>query len=339
MNIPDKIGIVDTGSNTILGVVFRWDERRKSYRCFSLSDGLTVHAGLLRYVSDGKLSKEGLSVLSDSLKKIRAFFERMGVPEKLVYCFATASLRGVKNFPEAKEQAAEEGFSMTLLSGEEEARCDLAGMLQELSFLEQDQDSSIRFPEAGIAADMGGGSGQILCFSDRKKDGKNPEPDGFGSFPIGCLALKKRFVSADRTAPSDRELESVRAFVQHEIESIPMIASLDPKSEIPPAFFAMGGTVKAIVRLLEKTGKPVSSPDQPGRTFFSVETLTQAIAFFRTPAGKALIETNEPGRKETLVIGAVSLLAIARRIGAGEITVLQSGVREGFVVRHCNPNV
>ena len=122
MNIPDKIGIVDTGSNTILGVVLRWDERRKSYRCFSLSDGLTVHAGLLRYVSDGKLSKEGLSVLSDSLKKIRAFFERMGVPEKLVYCFATASLRGVKNFPEAKEQAAEEGFSMTLLSGEEEAR-------------------------------------------------------------------------------------------------------------------------------------------------------------------------------------------------------------------------
>ena len=339
MNIPDKIGIVDTGSNTILGVVFRWDERRKSYRCFSLSDGLTVHAGLLRYVSDGKLSKEGLSVLSDSLKKIRAFFERMGVPEKLVYCFATASLRGVKNFPEAKEQAAEEGFSMPLLSGEEEARCDLAGMLQELSFLEQDQDSSIRFPEAGIAADMGGGSGQILCFSDRKKDCKNPEPDGFGSFPIGCLALKKRFVSADRTAPSDRELESVRAFVQHEIESIPMIASLDPKSEIPPAFFAMGGTVKAIVRLLEKTGKPVSSPDQPGRTFFSVETLTQAIAFFRTPAGKALIETIEPGRKETLVIGAVSLLAIARRIGAGEITVLQSGVREGFVVRHCNPNV
>ena len=278
-------------------------------------------------------------MLSDSLKKIRAFFERMGVPEKLVYCFATASLRGVKNFPEAKEQAAEEGFSMTLLSGEEEARCDLAGMLQELSFLEQDQDYSIRFPEAGIAADMGGGSGQILCFSDRKKDCKNPEPDGFGSFPIGCLALKKRFVSADGTAPSDRELESVRAFVQHEIESIPMIASLDPKSEIPPAFFAMGGTVKAIVRLLEKTGKPVSSPDQPGRTFFSVETLTQAIAFFRTPAGKALIETNEPGRKETLVIGAVSLLAIARRIGAGEITVLQSGVREGFVVRHCNPNV
>ena len=341
MNIPDKIGIVDTGSNTILGVVFRWDERRKSYRCFSLSDGLTVHAGLLRYVSDGKLSKEGLSVLSDSLKKIRAFFERMGVPEKLVYCFATASLRGVKNFPEAKEQAAKEGFSMTLLSGEEEARCDLAGMLQELSFLEQDQDSSIRFPEAGIAADMGGGSGQILCFSSRK----SAEPDGFGSFPIGCLALKKRFVSASRIAdgtadgiaPSDRELESVRAFVQHEIESIPMIASLDPKSEIPPAFFAMGGTVKAIVRLLEKTGKPVSSPDQPGRTFFSVETLTQAIAFFRTPAGKALIETNEPGRKETLVIGAVSLLAIARRIGAGEITVLQSGVREGFVVRHCNP--
>ena len=44
------VGVIDAGSNTVLGVVFRWDGEKESYRCFSLKDSLTVHAGLIRYV-------------------------------------------------------------------------------------------------------------------------------------------------------------------------------------------------------------------------------------------------------------------------------------------------
>ena len=112
------VGIIDTGSNTVLGVVFHWDERGKSYLCRTLSDGLVIHAGLIGYVEDGKLSDIGLDVLSDALRQIGTFFAEKGVPTESVSCFATASLRGVRNFPEAAERAAAEGFTLELLSGE-----------------------------------------------------------------------------------------------------------------------------------------------------------------------------------------------------------------------------
>ena len=72
------VGVIDAGSNTVLGVVFRWDGEKESYRCFSLKDSLTVHAGLIRYVEAGRMTEEGLSVLSDALGQIRAFSREKG---------------------------------------------------------------------------------------------------------------------------------------------------------------------------------------------------------------------------------------------------------------------
>ncbi len=327
------VGVIDTGSNTVLGVVFHWDERRKSYICRSLADGIVIHAGLIGYVEDGKLSDKGLDVLSDALRQIRDFFARWDIPASEAFCFATASLRGIENFPVAAERAALEGFKLELLSGEEEAKCDFAGMLQEMAWMEEDS-AGARFPETGVALDMGGGSGQLLCFSSREKE----ELSAFQSFPIGCLALKKRFVAGDGLSPTDTELSDAAQFVLSQIEQIPMIAALQPESGTEPlAFFVMGGTVKAIVRLFDRLGWQTVHPDFPGAVSLSAADLQKAVAYFRSPEGNALVCAQEPGRKETLVTGLATLLAICRRVGAERMTVLQGGVREGYVVRHINP--
>ena len=325
----EAIGIIDTGSNTVLGVIFRWDSEKDCYRCFSLADGLTVHAGLIRYVDHGVMSAEGLRVLGDALDQIDAFFGEHGVCPEDVRCFATASLRGVSNFAEAAEVAAERGYRMELLSGEEEAACDFEGMLQEMDWLEQ---AGASFPEQGVALDMGGGSGQLLCFTSRKEK----TLADFRSMPIGCLAVKKRLVSGDGSAPSDLELQQIDGFIREQIEQIPMIAGLSADSLQPaPAFFVMGGTVKAIVRLFERMGWPVTSPDCPGSVTLQAEDLQKGLDFFRSSEGRQLVERYESGRRETLVTGIQILLSICRRVGAGQMTVLQSGVREGYVLRHC----
>ncbi len=325
MREKPKLGIIDVGSNTILGVVFRWDALKKAYRCFSLSDGLTIHAKLLQYVQNGILSKEGLQVLMEALKQIHVFFTDNGVDLQDVSCFATASLRGISNFKDAESAAAENGFVLQLLSGEEEAECDLLGMEQELNWLEKE---GYHFPEAGVAVDLGGGSGQVLCFSSREEK----KPDGFGSFPIGCLALRKRFL-ANPAEPSDRELEEMRSFVCTQIETIPMIKALPYSLEAPektPAFFAMGGTVKAILRLADRLHWETEKTE---KNSFSIQTLIHAETYFQTKEGQAVLREYEPGRVETILPGVVALLTICRRIGAQKITVLQSGVREGYVVR------
>lgn len=323
------IGIIDTGSNTVLGVVFHWDEQKKSYICRSLADGFVVHAGLIGYVEDGQLTGQGLDVLSDALGQIRAFFAEKGVDNGQVHCFATASLRGIANFAEAAKRAEAEGFALELLSGEEEAQCDFAGMLQELQWMEAEAEA--RFPESGVALDMGGGSGQLLCFTDRTEAGLA----AFSSFPIGCLALKKRFVQ-DGVHPTEAELGQVRDFVLEQIEQIPMIAALRPEAAQKPAFFAMGGTVKAIVRLFHAIGWE-GHQDFPGAVSLSAADLERSIGYFGSAEGERLIAQREPGRKETLLTGLCTLLTICRRVGSDRMTVLQSGVREGYVVRRVNP--
>lgn len=325
----EAIGIIDTGSNTVLGVIFRWDSKKNCYRCFSLDDGLTVHAGLIRYVQDGVLSDEGLRVLGDALSQIRAFFAEHGVFPEEVKCFATASLRGVTNFDKAAEAAGNFGYRLELLSGEEEAACDFEGMLQEMDWLEE---AGASFPDMGAALDMGGGSGQLLCFTSRK----DKTLADFRSMPIGCLAVKKRLVSGDGSAPSDEELQQIDGFIRSQIEQIPMIASLpETVSEDAPAFFVMGGTVKAIVRLFDRLGWQVTTPACPGSVTLQADDLKKSLGYFRSSEGLAVVEKYEPGRRETLVTGIRILLTICRRIGANQLTVLQSGVREGYVLRHC----
>ena len=321
------VGIVDVGSNTVLGVVFRWDGEKKSYRCFSMADSLTIHAGLIRYVAEGRMREEGLLVLADALGRIRDFFAEKGVTTSAA--FATASLRGVGNFADAAAAAGRYGFSLSLLSGEEEARCDFAGMLQEMSWLEA--AGGPRFPESGVGLDLGGGSGQLLGFTSRSDAGLQD----FGSFPIGCLKLKRKFVSGDGSAPSDAELAAVEAFTVGQMEALSTVRLASSAS--PPAFFAMGGTVKAVVRLFDTLHWPISHPASPGRPVLRAEDLKRAIGYFRSEEGRALIERQEPGRKETLVTGLAVLSAICGRLYAPELTVLQAGVREGYVIRHLNP--
>ena len=220
------VGVIDIGSNTVLGVVFRWDEAKKSYRCWTLADSLTVHAGLIRYVENGRMTAEGFGVLGSALEQVKGFFAGKGAGQTAA--FATASLRGVENFPEAAAAAEKYGFTLTLLSGEEEAKCDFDGMLQEMDWLEA--AGGPPFPESGVGLDLGGGSGQLLGFTSRSETGLQD----FGSFPIGCLKLKRQFVSGDGASPTDAELQSVKAFTVGQMETLSTVRSIDPAS--PPAF-------------------------------------------------------------------------------------------------------
>ncbi|MBR6790124.1 MAG: hypothetical protein IKM31_04580, partial [Oscillospiraceae bacterium] len=197
------VGVIDTGSNTVLGVIFRWDEEKNCYRNFDLSDGRVVHAKLIGYVQDGRLLESGLEALKEALREIRGFFAEKEPELMTVRCFATASLRGIVNFDAAAAAAAEVGYRIELLSGEEEAECDFAGMLQEMEWMEAAAENGARFPSGGVAVDMGGGSGQLLCFTGREENGLA----AFESFPIGCLKLTRQFIQKGEQ-PTDAELKA-----------------------------------------------------------------------------------------------------------------------------------
>lgn len=97
-----------------------------------------------------------------------------------VFPFATASLRNITNTEEVRQAIqAGTGFSVRVLSGQEEATFDYYGAIQSAP------------PASGLLADVGGGSTELVQFRDRTVLCAD-------SIAVGSLNLFHRFVESLR---------------------------------------------------------------------------------------------------------------------------------------------
>lgn len=290
-----RIGIIDVGSNTI---------RLNVYDCVDgeaeLLLGERAAAALLGYVRAGVLSPAGIRTLCDVLDRFRRLAELLQVVE--LHCFATASLRHLVNQREALDAARARGVAIRVLTGEEEARYDLAGLLRAVD------------AERGAGLDLGGGSCQIFAFRDRQMTTSV-------SLPIGTLVLHDRFVRD--VLPTREEAAAIRSFVREQLAGCEKLAGCGEDG-----LWAMGGSARAAARLfLALDGKrgPVSGCRLERR---DLKRLCRILV-----GGEAghLPERLLPDRMNTIVPGLLVLREICRHTGAERLTVVKNGVREGYL--------
>lgn len=118
-------GVIDIGSNTIRLMVYRVEDGaihpvlNKKYA-----------TGLVGYInSKGRMSKEGIRKAVEILSELRAVTQQIRLRE--IFPFATASLRNITNTEEVLQAIQEaSGFSVRVLSGQEEATFDYYGAIQ-----------------------------------------------------------------------------------------------------------------------------------------------------------------------------------------------------------------
>lgn len=111
-----------------------------------------IMAGLAGYVENGFLSCEGILCACSGLLSFRRTLESLDIADTAV--FATASLRNIRNTEEAlTELAAATGYTVEVLSGEEEGLCGYAGAMEDLDIRE------------GVFVDIGGASTELVSFS------------------------------------------------------------------------------------------------------------------------------------------------------------------------------
>lgn len=285
-----RCGLIDVGSNTVRAAVFEIDG--KNYRL--LADEKDF-CSLISCVNEGVLSDEGIGRLCRALIRMSSFCREWGCER--IDCFATASLRAVRNFDEVKAKTLHTGADMILLSGEEEALCDYAGL----------QSSGVT---TGIGMDMGGGSGQLFRFEDGRLQ-------AHASFPIGVMAMKRRF-SAD-LQPGKEDHEAIRQFVMSELESCPGL-----RGGTSDVLYVMGGSVRtaALMRdeLLGYGGDEL--------TVSELKTLFESLS---TEHGVCALQKVEADRLPTMGSGLIVLIAVCEYIGAGRLKVVKNGVREGYL--------
>ena len=143
---------------------------------------------VLHYAEGRTLSERGIRKIAEGLKRLKNVALKYGAEK--CYVISTASVRNFENYEEV-ERALKEyaGVELNLLSGEEEAFCDLT--------------ANSGAPEKSLLVDIGGGSIEVC------------DPAGTGSsafLDFGAIALKRKFVR--HTHPSVEEAARIKKYAR-----------------------------------------------------------------------------------------------------------------------------
>ena len=288
-------GIIDIGSNTIRLTIYRVENGR-----FEILFSEKVSAGLASFVTDGKMPLEGIHRASEALCGFKKLLGNLSVER--VSAFATASLRNVSNTDEAvRKIETSTGFSVEVLSGEEEARLDFAGAMASVDV----QD--------GVLADIGGGSTELVAFENRAIKTAL-------SLPIGSLSLHQKFVR--KILPSGPEFRTMKTEIRKQSEDADLFAGAFP------VICGVGGTARAVLRIsnylfsLPAANTTVASAQL--RHLYQVLKTGDQVA-------RNLILKTCPERIHTVLPGLLILREVVRRYDGKTLVVSRYGVREGYL--------
>lgn len=299
MNKSRIYAITDIGSNTVKCSVYKITKTENTRRNIENIDFMTKKLGLIARVEHGSLTNDAISLLCDTISNYKKRAEELGANS--FNAFGTAVMRKIDNFDAVNNKISEmTGTHVHLILGDDEAKLSFKG-------------SKMLTPEhsKGIMADMGGGSTELIAFTQ-------DDIHALHSFPFGCLSIYKIFVKG--RFPTPDEAQNIHRYVTEEISKYDFTS---PHENL----ILIGGTGKAIKKVLSELGySPISNP---------IEVLQDLALRFAMPTDKdiAMLENLVPSRVETVIPGLLAYIAIAERANAKNFAVSTGGIREGYLER------
>lgn len=292
-----KQAVIDIGSNSMRLTVYEAGSGRR----FRVLFRDKIMAGLAGYVENGSLSPEGIAQASLGLLSFRDTLEALDIRQIAV--FATASLRNIQNTGQAVAAIeGASGFSIQVISGEEEARLGYAGAMEELSLSE------------GLFVDIGGASTEIVSFS-------GGQLVSAASCPVGSLKLYREHVK--KILPNQEALRQMEKAIR---QATGQALRGTHRKGLP--LVCVGGTARATLKLAKRM---VSLPQNDNR--ISRRQLTEVCGTLCASQKEAAswILKVEPERIHTMIPGLLILRHMVEHLGAQEMIVSQYGVREGYL--------
>ena len=287
----EPIGVIDIGSNSVRLVVYEG-----AVRAPTPLYNEKVLCGLGRSVATtGLLGKESVDRALSALTRFRAIARVLDV--KNIRVIATAAVRDAadgRDFIAKAEKAC--GCSIQVLSGEREAELAAQGIM--MGFGKVD----------GIAADLGGGSMEII-------DIVGSALRQATTLPLGGLRLID--VTGNR-------IERAVGIADEQIERVSWLPSARGRT-----FYAVGGTWRSLARL------HMEDRDYPLHVMhgYSIPA-REAIDFCEmVRKGKKLkgIEKISRARREVLPLGALVMERVLKRMEPDKIVFSVFGIREGLL--------
>ena len=291
--------IIDIGSNTIRMAIYEIEGEH-----IDMLMKKKHMVGLASYLKDGVMQQEGIDKAVGVLQEFRSFLGSFRITD--ITAFTTAALRNARNSREAVEEIERRvGFSIQVISGDEEAEFDFIGATHNIA------------EDSGILADIGGASTEVVFFEERKIVKKV-------SLPMGSLMLHSKY-STD-ILPTSEECRKMR----EEAEQI-FGEAVDFCGVSHENICGIGGTFKGAMAL----GNALFSMEI-SNTCMKAEKLREMIRRFQRdhepgPRDIAVLMKTVPDRMHTLLPGLVIADVLARNFSSDMIIYSDSGVREGYI--------
>jgi exopolyphosphatase/guanosine-5'-triphosphate,3'-diphosphate pyrophosphatase len=301
---PRDAAVIDIGSNSVRLVVYRL-EGRAIWTVFNEK----VLAGLGRDLAKtGRLSPEGVIQTLQALKRFRAVLEAVNPAETFVV--ATAAARDAKDGQDFIDRVRDEaGFTVRVLSGEEEAHYAAVGVLAGA-------------PDAeGVVGDLGGASLELIRLSSTGA--------GRGvTLPLGPFSL----AGPNGAANSVFDGERVRRLARERLAPV----AADFRSD---TFHAVGGAWRNLALLhMRLSGYPLHVVHQYEITASEALDAARLVAH-QSRSSLERIEGMSKKRSETLPYAAVVLETLIEQLHLKRIEISAYGVREGLLFEAMPPRV
>lgn len=289
--------VIDIGSNTVRLSVYKV-VGQKVRNLFNEKE----QASLRSFVKDGVVSEKGIQRLIDVLRIFKSVVDNFEDIDEL-HPFATATIREAANRVEILTRVKEElDLDIEILSGEDEAKLAFIGA-----------SSSIDVSR-GILTDIGGGSSEIVII-DQNKVIKST------SLSIGSLSAFNDYV--DQLFMTTAEKKSIDADMKKMLEEKKFYR------EKHDLLCAVGGSARASLKFYNEYYKLDSYNTTMQKNKFN-SMLKEIIEEEPREILDSILEV-KPDRIHTLLPGMAILNRVAKYFYCSEISVSQTGVREGYV--------
>lgn len=293
----DLYGIVDLGSNVMSLSIIKEENGKLEFILSDNRESITA-----TYNEGNVLTQEGIDRLILLLDDFDGIMDSNNVTVK--YFFATASLRKLDNCGEvftAVKNAL--GIDLHILSEKEEAQAGFDAV----RFVDLTSDD-------GIVIDIGGGSCEVVAFTDRN-------PVSMESMPIGSRSCYEDYVSS--MFPNETEILNIQNRVETELGKLHANNS-SPVDDL----YGIGGTLFYAKQTLiylnyidnETYVIPLSTLDA-----LLAKLLENATESYR------IISDVAPDRINTLIPGIVMARQISNHFQVKNIHFCKSRIEEGIV--------
>lgn len=277
----------------------RLGERRSERRILRLGEGI----GRTRTLSAAAVAR-----VIGTLREWRAVVDAAHVKGETAV--ATSAVRDARNRDQFVARVKEEaGFSVEVISGEEEARRTLlgirAGLLPGVAGL--------------LGLDIGGGSTEFIV----DMPGRSPV---VRSIELGVVRLTERVFHHD--PPTAAEIRQARELVRISTETVrPVLGSLEGTT-----FLGTAGSITTLAAMAQQL--PSYQPARIHNYRLGLDTIRrlEEDVLGRTNAQRQGMPGLEPGREAVIAAGVLILRGVMEILGYRDCLVSDYGLREGVLI-------